>query len=344
MRVRSKCRLFPTSGLAPMLRLHNTANSTYGLTLKTKQSAFALLLILLFHCLAYAQVDVQTTATQITVHVNGKLFTALQKGADANKPYFWPLNTASGKRVVRSFPMEAVPGEPSDHPHQRGLWIGGEHVSGLNIWEIDPADPARHIGKIQFKDVLETHNGSQSGGFTVSAQWVDEEGKPMIDETLVVTVYAEPASSRIMDVSLNLKAVKLATFEDARDGIIGFRLAPPFDEKFGGTVVSAKGLHGADHIEGSHSDWVDWQATLDGERVGIAFMSHPSNLHSPTTWRAKDFGLLFANPFAQRFYDRSLPDGSVSMQPGDELHFRYRFLIHPVGADIAAAYQEYTRP
>ena len=309
----------------------------------TMKHALVLFCLVFFSGFARAQVEVLTTPTQITVNVNGKLFTALQKGLDANKPYFWPLNTASGKRVVRSFPMEAIPGEPTDHPHQRGLWIGSEHVSGLNIWEIDPADPARHMGKILFKDVLETHNGQKSGGFTVSAQWVDADGKPMLDETLAVTVYAEPTNSRMMDVTLGLKAVKLSTFEDARDGIIGFRLAPPFGEKLGGDVVSAKALHGADHIEGSHSDWVDWQGTLDGERVGVAFMSHPSNLHSPTTWRAKDFGLLFANPFAQRFYDRSLPDGSVSMQPGDELHFRYRFLIHPAGADIAAAYQEYTR-
>ena len=305
--------------------------------------AFVLLVSALFPAFAHAQVEVQTTPTQITVNVNGKLFTALQKGSDAHKPYFWPLNTASGKRVVRSFPMESIPGEPTDHPHQRGLWIGGEHVSGFNLWEIDPADPEPHAGKILFKDVIETHNGAKSGGFTVSAQWVDEDGKPMIDETLVVTVYAEPTSSRMMDVNFTLKAVKLSTFEDARDGIIGFRLAPPFGEKLGGEAVSATGVHGADHIEGSHSNWVDWQGTLEGERVGIAFMSHPSNLHSPTTWRAKDFGLLFANPFAQRFYDKSLADGSVSMQPGDELHFRYRFLIHPAGADVAAAYQEYAR-
>ncbi len=309
-----------------------------------KSYLLAFLFLIFAPCIADAQVEVQTTATQVTVNVNGTLFTALQKGVDAHKPYFWPLNTASGKRVVRSFPMERLAGEPTDHPHQRGLWIGSEHISGFNLWEIDPTDPQPHAGKILFKDVVETHSGATSGGFTISAQWLDEDGKPMIDETLAVTVYAGPTTSRMMDISLGLKAVKLSTFEDARDGIIGFRLAPPFAEKAGGSAVSATGVQGADHIEGTHSDWVDWQGTLDGERVGIAFMSHPSNLHSPTTWRAKDFGLLFANPFAQRFYDRSLPNGSLSLQPGDELRFRYRFLIHPAGADIAAAYREYARP
>ncbi len=309
--------------------------------MKITRYTLAFFFPLLLSGLSQAQVDVQATASQIIISVNGKLFTALQKGADANKPYLWPLNTASGKRVVRSFPMESIPGEPTDHPHQRGIWMGGEHVSGLNIWEIDPASPARHMGTIRFKDVLETHNGQKSGGFTISAQWIDEDGKPMIDETLTVTAYAEPANLRTMDVTMNLKALKLATFEDARDGIIGIRLAPPFAETSSGTIVNAQGLRGVSHIEGSHSEWVDWQATLDGEPVGVAFMNHPSNLHSPATWRAVNFGLLFANPFAQRFYDKTRPDGSVSLQPGDELHFRYRFLIHPAGADVAAAYQEF---
>jgi hypothetical protein len=144
-----------------------------------------------------------------------------------------------------------------------------------------------------------------------------------------------------MDIDLRLKAIKLATFEDARDGIIGIRLAPAFDEKNGGIAVNAEGLHGVEKIEGSHSAWVDWQANLDGEKVGVTLMNNPANLRSPTTWRAVGFGLLFANPFAQRFYDRSRQDGSMSLQPGDEVHVRYRVFIHPAGADVAAAYKEY---
>jgi len=54
------------------------------------------------------------------------------------------------------------------------------------------------------------------------------------------------------------------------------------------------------------------------------------------------FGLLFSNPFAQRYYDKSREDGSLSLQPGDELQLRYRVLIHPADANIAAAYKEYS--
>ena len=54
------------------------------------------------------------------------------------------------------------------------------------------------------------------------------------------------------------------------------------------------------------------------------------------------FGLLFANPFAQRYYDKSREDGSLSLQPGDELHLRYRFLIHTLDTNVAKAFKEFS--
>jgi hypothetical protein len=238
--------------------------------------------------------------------------------------------------------MEKIPGEVMDHPHQRGIWMGFEHISGMNIWEIDPADPHPHSGTIQFLKVLETHDGDKSGGFTVAAQWINQDGVPIIDETLALTFYAEPAQSRKFDIDLRLKAIKEVTFEDSRDGIIGIRLATPFAENEGGKVVNAEGIQGAKQIEGLHSPWVDWQADLDGEKVGVTLMDSPKNRRAPTTWISRSFGLLFANPFAQRYYDKSREDGSLSLQPDDELRLRYRVLIHPAGTDIATAYKEYS--
>jgi hypothetical protein len=301
-----------------------------------------LLILVFLTTFASAQVKVEVEDNQIAVSINGKPFTALQKGKDANKPYLAPLLTASGKHVTRGFPMEKIAGEPTDHPHQRGIWMGFEHLSGMNAWENDPANPPKHMGTIQFQKVLETHDGDKTGGFTVAAQWVNEDGVPIIDETLALTFYAEPTQNRKFDLDMRLKAIKLATFEDARDGIIGIRFAVPFDESQGGKVVNADGIQGAKQVEGSQSTWVDWQADLDGEKVGVAMMNHPNNRRAPTSWRCMPFGLLFANPFAQRFYNKSREDGSLSLQPGDELRLRYRFFIHSADRDIATAYKEFT--
>ena len=301
-----------------------------------------LALVVLTTAYAHAQVKVQVEDDRIAVSINGRPFTALHKGKEANKPYLAPLLTASGKHVTRGYPMEQIAGEPTDHPHQRGMWFGYEHLSGINIWEIDPADPQPHSGSIQFEKVIETHDGEQTGGFTIAAQWLNSDAKPVIEETLALTFYAGPARSRMFDVDLRLKAIRLSTFEDARDGGIGFRFSLPFDETHGGKVVNAEGIEGADKIEGTQSNWVDWEADVDGEKVGIAVMNHPANHRAPTTWRLKPFGLLFANPFAQRYYDKSRRDGSMSLQPGDELQLRYRVLIHPSDTNIATAYKEYS--
>jgi len=311
--------------------------------MSTERNFFLLLFVFALSSNAgHAQVIVQTELDQITVSINGKPFTALHKGAEANKPYLSPILTATGKHATRGFPVEHIAGDPTDHPHQRGMWIGYEHLSGVNMWEIDPADPQPHSGSIQFQKVIKTHDGEKNGGFTIAAQWLNQEHAPVIDETLTLTFYSEPGDSRMFDVDVRLKAIKLSTFEDARDGLLGFRFAPAFDEQRGGMVVNAEGTAGADKIEGTRSNWVDWQADLDGERIGVAVFNHPSNHRAPTTWRLKPFGLVFANPFAQRYYDKSRPDGSMSLQPGDELRLRYRVLIHPSNTNVAEAYKEFS--
>jgi hypothetical protein len=297
-------------------------------------------LLLLAPCVT-AQVRIEDSENRVTISIDGKPFTALEKGAAAHKPYISPIFTASGKRITRGFPDDPQPGDPTDHPHQRGLWLGAEHLSGLNLWELDPADPHPGMGSIRFDKVVAIKNGEDTGALTIAATWLDPDYKPLLEETLTLTFHAHTGASRVMDIDMRLKAVKLATFEDARDGVIGIRLAPGFDEARGGKMVNAEGVAGAKPTEGKHSAWMDWQTTLEGETVGVTLMESPGNPHAPSTWITRGMGLMFSNPFAQRYYDKTRKDGSLSLQPGDELQLRYRLLLHPAGTDVAAAYKEY---
>jgi hypothetical protein len=80
-------------------------------TMKLDKCSYSLLFaVLLQATLACSQVKIEVQDNQIAVSVNGKPFTALQKGKDANKPYLYPLLTASGKRVTRGFPVEKIAG------------------------------------------------------------------------------------------------------------------------------------------------------------------------------------------------------------------------------------------
>ncbi|HEY7097643.1 MAG TPA: PmoA family protein [Terriglobales bacterium] len=302
----------------------------------------AVLVMLCVATVVRCQVSIQDSADQIAVQVNGKPFTALRKGAEANKPYLYPVLSLSGKPVTRAFPMEHADGDDTDHPHQRSIWMGYERLSGMNLWEIDPADSHPRSGKILFGEVLETHQGTDKGSLVVSAQWLSPEGKPLIDEVLEMTFYAKPENVRMFDIDLRLKAKQLVTFEDHKDGIVGFRLARAFDEDQGGIAINAEGVRGTAKLDGIRTSWIDWQADLKGEKVGFVVMDHPANLNHPSSWLAKPMALFFANPFAQRYYDRSRSNGSLSMQPGDEIRLRYRVIIHPSDFDLTKAYAEYS--
>ncbi len=290
--------------------------------------------------------DVRITVSprRIDVQIDGKLFTALHAGTadtDAPKLYLHPLLTASGKRVTRSWPMEQVPGESIDHPHQRGVWIGHERVSGVDFWENEPSYNFPQAGTVVLKEVSDVHSGSGEGHFTIRADWNAPNGDTMIAETRTMTFRPEPDGQRAIDIDLRLVAKRQVTFEDNHDALLGLRLATPFEEPHGGTPTNAEGLTGWQALKGKRSAWVDWHATLDGENVGVAVMDAPTNFRFPTPWHVRDYALLFASPFASRDYSPTAPDWSLTLKPGEELRLRYRILIHPANVDVAAAFKAY---
>lgn len=290
---------------------------------------------------AIAQVKIEPHDDQIDVAIDGKLFTSFHKGSEANKSYLYPIRSASGKPVTRGFPMEQIAGESTDHPHQRSLWIGAERVSGMDFWENEPSYDRPNKGRIVFRRVLAIHNGTKKGDLTVLAQWLSPSGEPLIDETLRMTFYAGTQTNRFFDIDLNLKAEKKVTFEDDHDEILGLRLATPFEENHGGKVRNAAGIEGADHVRGTHSPWVDWQADVDGEKLGVAVMDSPQNFRYPTPWHVRPYAMLFASPFAQHDFSKELPDGSLTLEPGKLLHLRYRILIHPVDVSVERMFREF---
>ena len=78
-----------------------------------------------------AQVKITPERDRISVQIDGKPYTDFFLAADGNKPYVYPLRTASGIVVTRHFPMEQFPGETQDHPHHRGMFFwacGGERL------------------------------------------------------------------------------------------------------------------------------------------------------------------------------------------------------------------------
>jgi hypothetical protein len=92
---------------------------------------------------------------------------------------------------------------------------------------------------------------------------------------------------------------------------------------------------------------MDYSGTVEGQQVGIAIFDNPGNPRYPTYWHARGYGLFANNIFgAHEFSKGKEPDGSITLKPGEKLHFRYRVVIHPgdsASAHLADLYKEYSK-
>lgn len=72
---------------------------------------------------------------QVLIRVDDRLLTVYRFGEDfPAKPILYPVMTSDGRMINRGFPMEAIPGEPTDHPHQKSLFFAYGNVNGVDFW------------------------------------------------------------------------------------------------------------------------------------------------------------------------------------------------------------------
>jgi methane monooxygenase PmoA-like len=296
----------------------------------------------------------QHDSDHITVAIGGQPFTDFYFGPSTNKPYLWPLRAATGTIVTRGYPIDAtVAGETHDHPHHRGLWFTHGDVNGYDFWGNEPSQESPKKGKVVLKKIVKVASGAKSGLIEAVFDW-DAAGKPILEETRGMTFYNDP-HMRIMDFDLALKAIEKAKFGDTKEGTFAIRLAPGLEEqerrspatpKRTGLMVNAQGKQGEKQVWGKPSEWVDYFGELAGEKIGIAIFDHPKNPRHPTYWHSRSYGLFAANIFGEHdFFNDKSRDGSMTLEPGQSLRFRYRVIIHPgdyKSADIARLYADYT--
>ena len=311
---------------------------------------------------ASAQVKITRGSEQIAVDIDGKPFTVFYiAGKDLNRPYLHPLRSATGKIVNRSFPAGQIPGETTDHPHHAGLFYGHGDVNGYNYWAIQnvptsPSNPAdAKMGRIVLKNVGSVESGKDSGTVDVVLTWLKPDGKPLLTETRRMTFYAQP-EVRIIDFDFDLAAIDKVVFRDTKEGTFAMRMAtaleePPAKEKPGGLprtgkLLNAQGGEREAKVWGKRSEWVDYAGVLDGEKVGVVMMDHPDNPRHPTYWHSRGYGLHSINPFGLHdFLNDPKQDGSLTVEPGKHVRFRYRVVVHPglAPARIAELYKQYAQ-
>src|SRR5580698_5525516 len=275
--------------------------------------------------------QVRFSPEDVAINVDGKPFTTFHYGEKNNKPFLAPLRSASGKIVTRGFPMENIPGESRDHLHHTGLWFSYDDVNGVKFWENDPSYTKPNIGRI-----VVTHSawkdGDKSGTLTATMEWRDPAGKVLLVENRDMTFYSDP-KLRIIDFHITLTAVQEVTIGDTKEGAFAIRLADNFTERKGAKIVDADGRTGMVNVWGKRSNWVDYTAEVDGERLGVAMFDHPQNPRHPTYWHARDYGLFALNPFGQNAFDPNAEESHWKLPAGQKLTFRWSVVVHPGDAE-----------
>jgi hypothetical protein len=298
-----------------------------------------------------AQVKITEAAPdRIAVEIDGKPYTNFYLAPNGNKPYVWPLRTAGGAIVTRHFPMEEFPGEIKDHPHHRGMFFSHGDVSGINFWATEPpqadaskkgesrkgapkgggAAPRLERGSMKLEKVVEMKGGGKSGVVKAVFAGMNAAGKPVMKETRTLVFHKDKAL-RTIDYEILIDPLETLVFRDTKEGTFGIRLAASMqeDQGKGGVMTNAEGAQTEKSVWGKRSAWVDYCGPVDGKTVGVAILDHPSNPRHPTYWHSRGYGLHAANIFGVRdFTGDKTQDGSLTVEPGKPVRFRYRVVIH----------------
>jgi len=311
--------------------------------------------------------SIEETEHGVNVKVDGKPFASYVVD-DINKPYLWPIYGPTGKPMTRAFPMQLQPNESAaqrDHPHHRGITFGHDRIvsrgsilddtwhermtfldtrSGVGV-RVTDAKRMANLAAIKHREFTELFADSDRAVVSQICDHVDSAGNRFLIEERRIT-FRSQVESRSIDVDQVFAACEDAVcFEDRKDAGLSIRVpaSMAIDSEQGGHVVNSEGDMD-DEAWGRSARWCDYHGPVDGQHLGIAFLSHPSSFRFPTRWHVRSYGLFAANPFAMRAFDDTLSDGATILEPGETLTLRHRIIFH-VGdaksAGIEKAWQEY---
>lgn len=293
-------------------------------------------------------VTIERSDDRLSVLFDGELFTEyIFRGH--SRPVLFPIVGPDGLGMTRSFPIKTgVPGESTDHPHQKPMFFAYGSVNGVNFFAESP-----DCGKTVQDQLLKVESGTKRGLIRTSNNWVAPDGKIVCTDTRTLCFQAVPAG-RVIDWDITLHASHGdVTFCDDKHGIMAIRTHPNLrldnDPERGvttanGRAVNSEGISGK-AVFGRRAKWIDYWGEIDGKTVGIAIFDHPANPRHPTWWMARGYGYVAADPFGAHAIGGEPPGtGDMTIRAGEAITFRYRFLFHqgdPEQARIAEQYRAY---
>ncbi len=288
---------------------------------------------------------------RVDVFIGDKLFTSLLYFDTLEKPVLYPIHAANGTIVTRGFPLQPRAGEPDDHPHHLGLWLNFENVNGLDFWNNSfaiPAEKKAQYGWIKTDRILDTKSG-KTGMVSYHANWTNQHNDVLLEETTTYA-FSGSAGQRIIDRTTTLQADTLVTFTDAKDGLLGLRLAHELqipsaeDKKFkddkgnvtivkgvmdsiaNGNYLTSEGKTGNDAWS-TRARWCKVYGKMGNDLISVTIIDNPSNINYPTFWHARGYGLFAANPLGEKIFTNGKSEKNLQLKKGEKVTFRFRIVI-----------------
>lgn len=277
-----------------------------------------------------AAVSFERGALQIQVLLGGKPFTTFHYEEKWDKPFLYPLRTASGTVISRGYPLEPREGEERDHDWHRGIWYGHGDVNGHDFWRELGRDKTGRIVPVS-EPTYQVHGDQGTLTTEFGLQTVKQEIIGTLREDYT---FSKSDSAIVIDATIAIRADRgqALRFGDTDDGGFAMRLADAFRQDHGAVLLNSEGQTGTENVWGKPAKWIVYSSTMEGKQVGVAMFDHPSNLRHPSRWHARGYSLCSANPFGLASFtgDKS-NDGSYTLPEGEITTFRYQVIIHEGG-------------
>ena len=302
---------------------------------------------------------IEETPSGLTIKHNGELVTSYIID-QANKPYMWPVIGPNGKPMTRSYPMQDIEGERQDHPHHRSIWFGHQNMGGFDTWTESLSYTSREdwtkeridktlakIGRTVHRKFSKLDANENRALIVTKNDYVGSTGKKLLSDERTI-IFRKTKSQLIIDFDISLIAsygdIELG---DIKDAGLCVRIPTVLDLKTGkgGTIINSEGIRDGDTWS-KRATWVDYNGLMDGERVGVAILNHPSSFNHPTPWHVRDYGLFTANPFGFNSLDKSRDDITFTLAKGTRVLMKHRIIFHKGDekkARIAQAFERYAK-
>ena len=306
------------------------------------------------------QVVADEANRRVDITIDGQPFTSYIWPETLKKPVLYPFITDEGVTVTRGYPLSPRPGERVDHPHHAGLWFNYENANGFDFWNnsdaIKPENRAK-MGTILHTKIVSAKSGRNRGELVVESVWVTGSNQQILNQSTRY-VFARRAGTRVIDMDITLTALDRVVFKDAKDGLLGLRVANWLEspnEKGGifmdasgrptkvdaadtsaatGVYLTSEGVKG-DAAWGTRGRWCTLTGSTGGHTVTIGILDHPANPGYPTTWHARGYGLFAVNPLGPSIFNPKLPALNLTLEKNQTASFRYRIILfsHAVTAE-----------